>query len=268
MCINKTKKHMSKPTDSIPDPPIENILANADTRDKFCDLFEECLDAMAGVFPECKKTEYLLNHYRDKVKNNTKERETLIKKWHRAIYPFYEIADNQDEDLWEKPLYYLGEIDIPSKWKDPGFTDEHKDVLWMYIKGLNKHSRFYNAIPNNMLGQIYSAATDLYGKYQTGEMKVDIDNLNLGEVKNIGQSLMDKIDQNDLHEFVNNLTGLAQSMDIQGIHDIPRVLSEVGMPGMQNHEQFTEILNQIFNSGPAQGMAEEVAVHHHHADQH
>jgi len=258
---------MSSPTPTLPPRPnVENMLANAETRNKFCALFEECLEAISDVFPECENTTYLLTYFKKNVKCTEKQWceekncDKLIRDWHRAIYPHYELADKEDPTLWVQPLPYFGEMSMPEKWIDPGFTEEHKSVLWVYMKGLNKHSRLYNAIPSNMLGQIYDAAQDMLGKFKSGEMKMDLETMNIGDVKNIGEDIMGRLDKNDLEEFVSNLTGLASSMKITGIHDIPRVLGEMGAPGMGGDQsQFTEILNQIFNSNMAQNMAQSMS---------
>jgi hypothetical protein len=239
-------------------PPIQNILANAETRDKFCGLLEECLLSLTDVFPECQNTRKLLQKYQDLVKSSDLLKDQLIKKWHRAVQPHYALADAHDNALWEEDLPYFQEIHIHNKWYDPDFTEESKDYMWEYMNGLNKHSRIYNAIPEHMLDQIQNAATGLADRVRNGEMKFDLESLNWQEVEKLGKDVMSGLNEGDVEEFVSNITGLAQGMNLNSIQDIPRVLNDI--PGMSNlfggdgTHNFGDLLNQIFQSDSAQGV--------------
>jgi hypothetical protein len=249
---------MSEQKESAAMPPIQNILANAETRDKFCGLLEECLLSLTDVFPECQNTRKLLEKYQDLIKSSDLLKDQLIKKWHRSLQPHYALADAHDNALWDEDLPYFQEIHIRNKWYDPDFTEESKDYMWEYMTGLNKHSRIYNAIPEHMLDQIQNAATGLADRVRNGEMKFDLESLNWQEVEKLGKDVMSGLNEGDVEEFVSNITGLAQGMNLNSIQDIPRVLNDI--PGMSNlfggdgAHNFGDLLNQIFQSDSAQGM--------------
>lgn len=249
----------SSSSDTPKIPRLQNILTNEETRNKFCGLLEECLVSLTDVFPECSETAALLEKYNDIIKGSALLEDKLVKKWHNSMKPFYSMADAHDDTLWDQNLPFFHDIDIGRKWRDPEFTEESKDYLWEYLDGLNKHSRIYNAIPEHMLNTIQDAASGMAESVRNGEMKFDLESLNWKEIESMGKNVMAGLEEKDIEEFVSNISGLAQGMNLNGPEDIPRVLNDI--PGMSdilsNAPNFGDLLNQIFQTGDSQGGMEE-----------
>jgi len=245
-----------------PEFKLPNFLANEPTRKKFCGLYEECLDTLADTFPECQEIQSELKSFRDEVKNNETEEDGFIKEWHSGMLKLYDLADQQASQFWSQNIPFFARINIQSKVADPGFQSnkESLEILWEYISGMNRHSRIYNAIPTHMLDRIQTTAMDYVGKVQRGEMKFDLENLNWDEIKDMGQNLMNSINPGDLEEFSGNITGLAQSLKINGIQDIFKFVGD--LPGMgdivNNNQHFTGLLDQIFQNEATQQLMQSV----------
>lgn len=236
---------------------IPNILANHATCQKFCGLFEECLGTLMDSFPECKATQKGLDSYRSDVKGKESAEVNMIKTWHKDMATLYDRADKHDDTLWDVlPLFK--ELSIRQKVQDIG-TDASQ-VLWEYIDGMNRHSRIYNAIPSQMLERIQSTAMSYMGKIQSGEMKFDMENLNWDDVKNVGQSLMETINPQDMEEFTGNITGLAQSLKINNIQDVFKLVGDV--PGVSeainNNAHFLGLLEQLLQNDSAREIIQNV----------
>lgn len=236
---------------------IPNILANHVTCQKFCGLFEECLSTLMDSFPECKSTQEELIQYRAKVKGNESAEVDMIKNWHKDMATLYERADQHDDTMWDVlPLF--NKLSVPQKIQDLG-TDGSK-VMWEYIDGMNRYSRIYNAIPSQMLEKIQSTAMTYMNKIQSGEMKIDMENLNWNDVKNVGQSLMETINPQDMEEFTGNITGLAQSLQIKNIQDVFKLVGEV--PGVSeainNNGHLVGLLGQLLQSDSTREIIQNV----------
>jgi hypothetical protein len=245
-------------SDSAP-MQFPNILANHVTCQKFCGLYEECLSTLADSFPECKVTPAELERYRTQVKGKEPDEIAMIKTWHQGMIPLYERADRQDDAIWDS-LPLLGTLNISQKIKADGFSKEDAKVLWEYVEEMNHHSRIYNAIPQNMLNKIQTAAVECIGKVQRGEMKLDLENLNWDEVKNVGQSLMESVNPQDLEEFTGNITGLAQSLKINNLQDVFKLVGEV--PGvseaMANNSHLVGLLEQVLQNDSTRELMQNV----------
>jgi hypothetical protein len=220
-------------------------------------LFEECLSTLVDSFPECKPTHEELIQYRANVKGNESAEVNMIKNWHKDMATLYERADHHEDTLWEV-LPFFNKLSIHQKIQDLG-TDGSK-VMWEYIDGMNRYSRIYNAIPSQMLEKIQSTAMTYMNKIQSGEMKIDMENLNWNDVKNVGQSLMETINPQDMEEFTGNITGLAQSLQINNIQDVFKLVGEV--PGVSeainNNGHLVGLLGQLLQSDSTREIIQNV----------
>ena len=262
---------------------IPNILANHVTCQKFCGLFEECLATLAESFPECQSTKNELERYRTEVKNNEPAEVNMIQSWHRdmstgsssgsnnsseailrsddsseaILRSLYDRSDQHDDAAWDVFPLFRG-LSIRPKVQDLG--SDATLVLWEYLDGMNRHSRIYNAIPSQMLEKIQSTALSYMNKIQRGEMKFDMENLNWDDVKNVGQNLMDTINPQDMAEFTGNITGLAQSLKINNIQDVFKLVGEV--PGvsevMNNNGHLVGLLEQLLQNDSTQEIIQNV----------
>jgi len=271
---------------------IPNILANHVTCQKFCGLFEECLATLAESFPECQSTKNELERYRTEVKNKEPAEVNMIQSWHRdmstgsgeissmrqssgsnnpseedglrsddsseeILRSLYDRSDQHDDAAWDVFPLFRG-LSIRPKVQDLG--SDATLVLWEYLDGMNRHSRIYNAIPSQMLEKIQSTALSYMNKIQSGEMKFDMENLNWDDVKNVGQNLMDTINPQDMAEFTGNITGLAQSLKINNIQDVFKLVGEV--PGvsevMNNNGHLVGLLEQLLQNDSTQEIIQNV----------
>jgi hypothetical protein len=209
---------------------IPNIFADETTRKKFCALYEECLDSLLELFPECNDLREELEIHRTTIKDHTAKEDEFIRTWHQQMIPLYTLADKHDLEFWNKDVSYLGKIHLKDKISDAGFTKESLQVLWEYIDGLNKHSRVYNAIPDKMINQLQNFTMDYIGKIQRGELKFDLDNWN--DIQHLGKSVMQAINPEDLSQFTDNMTGLINSYNINSMEDAFKFIGD--MPGINS----------------------------------
>jgi hypothetical protein len=288
--MSKKSSYKSQTSSQPPQiPSLPNFLANESTRKKFCALYDECLETLSGAFPECDDVKTELVRFRTDVQTNETKQDEFIRSWHDVMNKsvalpsqssqtqqpsqteenppevktspkLYELADKQNNQFWHETLPWFVAINMSQKVKDIGFTEDHINILWEYIQGMNKHSRIYNAISKSMLDKIQSVAMDCVGKFQRGEMKFDLENLNFDEIKNLGQSLMQSFNPEELQDFTGNLTGLAHSLKINNVGDVFKFVGD--LPGMSNvmgdHSQFTGLLDQIFQSEATQNLMQNV----------
>lgn len=235
---------------SEPEFKVPNFLANRATCQKFCGLYEECLSTLSDSFPECTLTQAELQNFREKIKGRESDEEQLIRQWHTQMLPFYERADRHDDAVWSSlPLFQALAID--AKRQDAGFGPESVQVLWEYVDGLSRHARIYNAIPEQMLNSIQTTALSYVSKVKSGEMKFDLENLNVEDIKNMGQSVVSSIDPRDIDTFVQNLSGLAHNLKINNIDDVLKLVGD--LPGLgdvvnPNDPTVTNLLGQVMNN--------------------
>ena len=198
-------------------------------------------------------TEHSHEHPADQTSDHTAESTSNNKVNKNKLY---DLADHHHPQFWKEPLPWFTAINLSEKINDPEFTAEHIEVLWDYIHEMNTRSRIYNAISTTMLNKIQSAAMDCAGKFQRGEIKLDLNNLNFEEFKNLGQSLLQSINPEDLTEFTDNLTGLAKSLNINNIDDMFKLMGN--LPDMSNmgsgDGQFPGFLSQMFQGNVTQNI--------------
>lgn len=249
---------MSSDDQKIPEqtPALSNFLANAETLRKFCALYEECLDTLKDAFPECKQVVKQLEHLRTCVIGKEDAEKEFIKTWHQQMLQHgrYELCDSHNNQFWknETCISHFTVIDISSKVSDPGFSNESIQILWEYVDGLNRHSRIYNAIPNGIMNQIQNISVDIMGKVQRGEMKFNMNELNVEEIQNVGKTIISSLNPNDVNELVNNITGLASSIKFDNIQDVFKFVSDI--PGFSEHGTMIE---QMMQNGFSQHMLQD-----------
>lgn len=240
-------------------PLLPNILANHETCKKFCGLYEECLDALHDSFPECKKVYAALELYRSTVKSNELEETNLIKSWHNDMIPLYERSDSHDNGAWESMPFFKN-LDILTKLTQDGSLDEETaNVLWEYVDSMARHARIYNAIPDTMMNTIQKSAMNIMEKVQNNEIKFDINNLDFDELKNIGQSIMGELDQNDIQQFTTNITGLAKNLNINSLQDVFKLVGEVpGVGDVLGNENVMETIGNVMSQDGTQQMMKNI----------
>lgn len=267
---------------------FKNILANEKTLDSFCTLFEECLDTLYDVFPECMNTQEKMVFYKTNIKPHVDQKIEFIKLWHQELTKnlvqsdpnnsvttdsvttdpvttdLYSLADQKNLSFWNYQIPQFCDIDMKSKLSETGFTQESVDVLWEYIQGMNRYSRMYNAIPSDMFDNIQSKTMEYIDKIQSGETKVDLENLNLDEIKTFAQSLMESINPKDIEDFTKNIQGLIQGVDINNFQDVAKFVGSLpGMGELNINENISNIFSNFMqNPATAQSIEELGKVFH------
>lgn len=240
-------------------PLVPNILANHETCKKFCALYEECLDALHESFPECKSIVGSLERYRTTVKSNETEEINFIKSWHSEMTPLYERSDAHDNTAWESiPLFK--DLDILTKLKQDGTLDEETaSVLWEYVDSMTRHARIYNAIPDSMMNTIQKSAMNIMEKVQRNEIKMDVNNLDWEEMKNIGQTIMGEFDPNDIQNFTNNITGLAKNLNINNLQDVFKLVGDLpGLSDVLGNENVMQTIGNVMEQDSTQELMKNI----------
>jgi hypothetical protein len=122
------------------------------------EFFQLCKTLMAAVkatFPECEKTQMALEQLEFiETSGMTSMKETLIRTWYSTMKPFVQdCVQKNDHILLRSNIKFLDDFDLKSKWSDPDFDQESKDVLWEYINNLNYLSIMYSeSSPEHMDG--------------------------------------------------------------------------------------------------------------------
>lgn len=162
------------------------------------DFYQLCKTLMTAVhttFPECEKTQSALEQL-ECVSTNTSMKESLIKKWYKTMKPHVQdCVQKNDHVLLRANLKVLDEFDLKSKWMDPDFDQESKDVLWEYINNLNYLSIMYSeSSPEDMEG-LAAVANRLA---DTAKLEVKDDGTMTFNIKALQSLFTDESKQGDL----------------------------------------------------------------------
>ena len=231
-------------TETSPDI-FQNLLDNFETRQKFCAIYEDCLSTLADSFPECELTKKALQIYVTCIKTSEKLQSDMIKQWHNEMLPLYDEADRHDNTNFWKMVPLFRHINIVNKVNDPEFGLESVNILWEFIDLMNRQSRMYNAIPVNVYSKIQSKGLEYKSKIESGELKFDMNNINIPQLLQIGQDFLSSFDHNDMHEVTSNISGIAQSFGVRDISDAIKMFKDI--PGLGDSIDPSSMVN-LFNS--------------------
>jgi hypothetical protein len=255
--INNTTSDTNTNPDNITNPnnitnttPLSsdifpNLLANSETTQKFCAIYEDGLSTLADSFPECNLTKNALQTYLTTIKISEKLQTDLIQHWHQEMLPLYAEADKHDNTNFWNVVPLFRDINIASKVSDPEFGSESVNVLWEFIDLMNRQSRIYNAIPANVYSKIQTKSLEYKSKIESGELKLDMNNINIPQLLQIGQDFLSSFDHRDMHEVTSNISGLAQSFGVRDMSDAMKMFKD--MPGLENTFDPASVM-QIINS--------------------
>jgi hypothetical protein len=130
----------------------------------------------------------------------------FVTEYHAAMAPFYARCSAKDQTVFTENLNisFLNHLKLREKWLDNAISDETRETIWTYVLELNRCSQLYcsllNKIPTNALSQIQNTAMNLAEQIKNGEMSLQ--NLDLQQ---LGQSVVDQMDQDDVQNFTNDL---------------------------------------------------------------
>lgn len=107
--------------------------------EQFFELLQTLLTAVHDVFPECNKTVDALKELEVIADLGMEEMKvTLINAWYETMKPYItECVQKHDAVLLQANIEILDKLDLKSKWTDPDFYPESKEIMWEYINRLN-----------------------------------------------------------------------------------------------------------------------------------
>ena len=174
--------------------------AAAATNNPLEDFFQLCKTLMSAVsttFPECERTKTALSEL-EFIETSGMEtmKETLIRTWYDTMKPHVQACvQKNDNVLLRANIKFLDELDLKTKWTDPDFDQESKDVLWEYINNLNYLACMYSeSSPEHMEG-LTSVASRLA---ETAQLEISEDGKLSFNLKALQSLLTDESKQGDL----------------------------------------------------------------------
>lgn len=213
-------------TTPAPVVPVSND-SEGDILGMFISLLEKLLRNLSTTFANCTAIPVYQNKLKlAKVLNQEDE---VIRKWHHELSPFYSAIDACDEAKLielDRSSTDFQQLRILEKWNDPGFTDDHKEILWKYLKKLCTYSRLHCQIPNKMMEKIVNMAHKLKQGSANG---LDVSKLDL---RSIGEEVVQGLDISDQQSFASNLPGIFDAIRKMGGID-PSMLTKVISSGGQ-----------------------------------
>lgn len=202
-----------------PQEPESDILG------MFIALLEKLMRSLATTFSNCTAIPVYQNKL--KLAKVLHQEEEVIRSWHEELGPFYNAIEACDEfklvELDQCSTHFR-ELKILDKWNDPGFTEQHKEILWKYLKKLCTYSRLHCQIPNKMMEKIVSMAHKLKQGSASG---LDVSKMDL---RAIGEEVVQGLDLSDQQSFASNLPGIFDAIRKMGGID-PSMLAKVVSEG-------------------------------------
>jgi len=200
--------HFSKAQHGKEKPKIMNVAVARPEESKIVGTFivrlEELLDALSEVFPECKKVEKTLKDFRNVIKPYPSMHDMVIKQWHAEVSPHYDAIRLRDvEKLLAAEIGIFKKLDIVAKWRDNGFDESSRKILFDYLDQLNYHSQIHAAVPKDMMTKIEQTAMDIVNDMQSGNF-----NPQTFSLQSLTQNLMSGLTEKDLEQFAANLPNL------------------------------------------------------------
>lgn len=174
---------------------------SANPLEDFFQLCKTLMTAVKATFPECEKTQTALAKL-EFVENSGMDsmKETLIRTWYDTMKPYVQACvQKNDNVLLRADIKFLTEFDLKTKWADPDFDQESKDVLWEYINNLNYLACMYNeSTPEHMEG-LTTVASRLA---ETAQLEISEDGKLSFNLKALQSLLTDEGNQGDLAKLM------------------------------------------------------------------
>jgi hypothetical protein len=250
---------------------LPNIFASDSSRTKFCGLYEELLESLTILYPECAATQKALADYQADVKTNPVRQADFIQRWHRLIKPYYDMVTAGDNTFWAQPIPEFVNINLAAKVQDKGFSPENVAILWEYIKGMNQHAQLYNMVPEPLWQGFLSLMQSQVAKFMRGEISpmLNLQNMSPDQMQQYARSLFETLPQEQVSELNANMQHLVKSLNISSVDDIIRVtgplLGDLLAGSGADNSALTGTLMSVINrmsamntSGDTSGMMEQV----------
>jgi len=173
-------------------------------------LAEALLKSVAEVFPECDATDAAVRLFGVMIKGNAVREDQFVRQCADLFAVNSEaLQARHEEGLFcvADSLTLLRDLDLRSKWEDPGFTQESKDHLWQYLLSLKTYAELYCALPSAVMGKIERIAGDIGERLRSGSL--DLGSLN---VSSIGNELLGQLSPDEIKAFEGNLPKIYSSV--------------------------------------------------------
>lgn len=175
-------------------------------RQGFISLAEALLQSVAEVFPECDSTETAGRLFGTLIKGDAACEDDFIRQCAKHLRKHAaDLKERKEEALFAvaDALAVLRDLDLRTKWADPGFTPESKEHLWQYLTALKTYAELYCAVPTGIMGKIENVAGDIGDRLRAGEL-----NLVQMDIAGIGNELLGQLSQDELQNFESNLPSI------------------------------------------------------------
>lgn len=185
---------------------------DANPIEDFFTLMKTLLSAIKNVFPECVKTEEALAQMEFiDASNMAPMKETMIRKYYASIKDHIkDCVAKHDGVIMTADIEMLNTIDIRTKWADPEFDAESKDVLWGYINSLNYLACLYvESTPEEVQG-IAAAASRLA---ESAQFDISEDGNVSFNIKAFQSLLGSESAQGDLSQIMDGMGPLMGAMN-------------------------------------------------------
>lgn len=177
----------------------------------FFQLTKTLYSAIETVFPECDKVKEALAHleFVDASQMGALK-ENMIQKYYESIKSHIKGCVAKDDSvIMTAEVEILSSVDIRSKWRDPEFNVESKDVLWGYINSLNYLAcLFVESTPEEVQG-IAAAASRLA---ETAQLDISSDGNVSFNIKAFQSLLGSESAQGDLSQIMSGMGPLMGAM--------------------------------------------------------
>lgn len=113
---------------------------------------EELLGGLAASFPYCEKVQSTHKDFVTTLKPNPILYDFVIRQWHAELKPHYQDVKERNVDkLIKAEISIFRKIDIKTKWEDPSFDAQSRELLLMYLMNLNGLAEIHCAVPAKMM---------------------------------------------------------------------------------------------------------------------
>lgn len=210
---------------------------------------EELLTVLREAFPECEKVTKAHTDFIDLVKKNQALHDFIVRKWHGDMEAYYDIIrDRQVDKLLEAKVPLLEKLDMATKWKDPTFDSESREVLFVYLEQLNSYANIHCSVPGNMMSKIESTAMKVVSDIQSNTF--DPASFNVQEIT---KSLMENLSADDLNQFAEGIPRLQSTFQSLIGNDMSSLAGMANMPGMNfNFASLASMFGQPQQQQPPQ----------------
>jgi hypothetical protein len=152
------------------------MAAASDIVNQFFQMSKAFMMTFSQVFHDCDYTQSALAKLQLIEATESHElKEQLINKWYEIMSPHVQGCIRKDEAIilhTDAVNSVLSDLNIRTKWRDPDFDTESKDVMWEYINNLNSLAVTYHNTTPEQQQALHSLTRSLM---EDADLKTDED---------------------------------------------------------------------------------------------